>query len=290
MAKTSKTILADFHSHTNYQDGVNTPREMVTAAIEKGLQIYGISEHHPRPPVLRYLDDPPGQIRGGRRFPEFLKEMTQLKQEFAGRIELLKASEFDWWGHNEFGQNGPEAWQTWRQETNWDYVIGSVHFLDSWGFDYLPDWKQCLFNLKDLTEIYTKYFTAVTTMIQQGQKYFEIVGHLDLIKKFVQPPPDLLQFALPALDALAQTNLILELSSAGLVKDCREQYPSLAILKAAREREIPIILNSDAHISDRIAYAFPELTALAKEAGYTTREILHAGGKRETVQLCAAVG
>lgn len=253
---------------------------MVLSALKKGLKIYGISEHHPRPPFLRYKTDPQGEIRGKIRFPEFLQEMDILKKEFAGKLELLKASEFDWCGKANLA-----LWREWRAETDWDYVIGSVHFLAGWGFDYLQDWEEGRAKFSSLAEIYERYFAEVQSMIIEGQDFFQIVGHLDLIKKFIRPAPDLLKFVLPVLDALAETNLILEVSSAGFVKDCREQYPSLRILRAAREREIPLIFNSDAHEKTRIAQNFDELTEITRAAGYTSRIILRTGGERMVVSL-----
>ena len=41
----NKKGLADFHAHTCYCDGDNTPEEMVRSAAEKGLAAFGLSGH-----------------------------------------------------------------------------------------------------------------------------------------------------------------------------------------------------------------------------------------------------
>ena len=279
-AQNLKPQTFDFHTHTNYQDGKNTSREMTEVAIQNGLKIYGISEHHPRPPEFRYFNDPPNEIRGLSRWPKFLAEMQTLKKEFSPKIELLLASEFDW-----LGKDNLATWQKWHKEANFDYVIGSVHFLGKWGFDYQKDWDKGKQKFNSIEAIYEKYFAEVAEMINSGAEFFDIVGHLDLIKKFVKNSPNTLPFVLPVLDAMAKTDLVLEINTAGLEKFCAEQYPSLEILRAAREREIPITINSDAHETCQIAKYFEQGKKLAQNTGYDAIEVFHTNGNKETITI-----
>jgi len=276
-------MIFDFHSHTNQQDGENSAREMVEAALAKGLKIYGISEHSPRLPQFRYIDDPIGEIRGRVGWEDFLKEVENLKKEFEGRIELLKGCEVDWLGE----ENIP-----WTKkliaEGNFDYTIGSVHFLGEWGFDYEKDWKMGFSNFENVKEIYQKYFLEYSKMVRSN--LFDIAGHLDLVKKFNDeyPLPDnlkILELAKPALDALEDSKMVLEISSVGLQKPCRDWYPSEELLTAAFERKIPITLNSDAHSTDRIAEKFEEARELAKSVGYEKVVVFHAKGEKEFVEI-----
>lgn len=276
-------ITFDFHSHTNYQDGINTAPEMVEGAIAKGLTIYGISEHSPRLPAYRYRDDPPGEVRGLKRFPEYLVEMEVLKKQHVGKIELLKATEVDWLGVEHL-----ESYKAFIAEGKYDYTIGSVHFLGTLGFDYIGDWEAGVTHYPSVTAMYERYYAEYAVMVRSG--LFDIGGHLDLIKKFddqypLEPGSDPLQLALPALDALAESNMVMELSSAGLVKPCKDWYPALPLLRAARVRDIPITLNSDAHSVARIAEGFPQAIEFAKSAGYSEVVVFHQGGERETVKL-----
>lgn len=282
----------DFHSHTTYGDGADAPTAMVEAAIAKGLTVYGISEHHPRHPDFRYRDDPLGEVRGLAEWPAYLVEMDELKKKYTGKIELLKASEFDWLSIDHL-----EDWQKWRAESNFDYIIGSVHYIGHWGFDYLEDWerrydypelkeKEGIRDCDSIEQIYTAYYKHVVEMVENANEMFEIVGHLDLIKKFVKEvPSNTISEATKALDTIAKTNLVLELSSAGLVKPCKDWYPNVELLKAARERDIPITINSDAHQASRIADGFEQAVELAKSVGYESVVCFHSGGERENVKL-----
>lgn len=274
-------MIFEFHSHTNYADGKNTAEEMVAAALEKGLSVFGISEHHPRHPDFRYADDPPGSPRGLHEWPQYLAEMDELKKKYAGRLEVLKASEFDWLSIKHL----PD-WKKWRAESDFDYVIGSVHYLGKWGFDYLEDWEKGQRGFASIEEIYEKYYAHVVEMVESANDLFDIVGHLDLIKKFAKKAPaNLLELALPALDAIARANLVLEVSSAGLRKPCADFYPNAEILRAARQRDIPITLTADAHAVAEIAANFSENKAFAKKAGYEKVVVFHAKGNRAEVAL-----
>lgn len=286
----------DFHTHANYADGKSSAREMIEAALAKGLKILGISEHHPRHPDFRYRDDPPGEVRGLKVWPNYLQDLEELKQEYsaAGKIEVLKATEFDWLSDKQIYL---DEWKKWRAESNYDYVIGSVHYIGHWGFDYLGDWehrfdfpelreREGILNYDSMAEIYVAYYKHVQEMVENASDLFNIVGHFDLIKKFVKEiPANHLEAALPALDAIAKTDLVLEINSAGWTKPCAEQYPSLDILKEARKRDIALTFNSDAHSTDRIAENFERSAALATEAGYEEVTVFHVGGRRETVKI-----
>ncbi|MFH0776213.1 MAG: histidinol-phosphatase [Patescibacteria group bacterium] len=276
-------MIFDFHSHTRQQDGANTAREMVEAAVRKGLKIFGISEHSPRLPEFRYADDPPGEVRGLKGWTQFLIGIDDLKKEFTSQLELLKGCEVDWLGEENL---------VWAKDLidkgHFDYTIGSVHFLGKWGFDYEKDWLRGYRKFANTEEIYQVYFEEYARMARLD--LFDIAGHLDLIKKFNNNFPlpakaDITELAQPALDALADSKMVLEVSSAGLTKPCAEWYPSLDLLRAARERGIPITFNSDAHSTERIAENFAAAQDFAKSVGYTEATIFHQGGRRERIRI-----
>jgi len=276
-------MIFDFHTHTDYADGANTAREMVMAAIAKKLVILGISEHSPRLPKFRYIDDPSGEVRGLARWSKYLAEMDSLKKEFSNKIELLKGCEVDW-----LGSENLLHLREFLVEGGFDYTIGSVHFIGEWGFDYEKDWEIGYKKFASTEEIYREYFEEYTRMVLSN--LFDIGGHFDLIKKFNDQYPlpidiEITTLAESALDALAKSKMVLEINSAGWQKPCAEQYPSREILTAARDREIPITLNSDAHSTSRIAENFERSKTLVKEIGYDSLIVFHVGGDREIIKI-----
>ena len=65
----------------------------------------------------------------------------------------------------------------------WDYVLGSVHFLGQWGFDFSPEvgWPD-----KDVNSAYEAYFSALIAATRSG--LFDSITHPDLIKIFGHEP------------------------------------------------------------------------------------------------------
>jgi len=147
-----------------------------------------------------------------------------------------------------------------------DYLIGSVHFIGKWGFDN-PEFNH-EYKKRDIDKIWQEYFDAIEAMAKTG--YFNIVGHLDLIKIFkFMPKRDIRLIAQNALKAIKKSNMVIELNSAGLRKPIKEIYPSPLLLEMAYELDIPITFSSDAHAIGQIGFKYNEVINLAKEIGYS---------------------
>jgi histidinol-phosphatase (PHP family) len=241
----------DLHNHTtrcNHATG--TIDEYIQKAINLHIDIYGFSEHAPM-----YFDEK-------YRLP--FKEMSVYKQEildakerYKEHIKILFAYEVDYL---------PGYIDERILKADVDYLIGSVHFLDKWGFDnpeFIGGWKT-----REIDSIYQEYFEAIEAMAKTG--YFDIVGHLDLIKVFkFLPTQDIRLLAKNALKAIKKSNMALEINTAGLRKPIEELYPSKSLLEEAFSLQIPITFSSDAHAVEHVGFGYTDAIALAKEVGYT---------------------
>ena len=99
---------------------------------------------------------------------------------------------------------------------------------------------------------------------------FDIVGHLDLIKVFkFLPKKDVRLLASDALKAIKNSNMVLEVNTAGLRKPIGELYPSRELLEVAYELDIPITFSSDAHSVEQVGFSYDIATSIVKEIGYT---------------------
>jgi histidinol-phosphatase (PHP family) len=148
-----------------------------------------------------------------------------------------------------------------------DYVIGSVHFLDGWGFDN-PETKG-LFEEKNLLELYGKLFDNLAAAARSG--LFNIIAHLDNLKVFNYRPDE--QELIPLYHQIAQvlqdTNMATEINTGLAYRyPVKEMCPSPAFLRILHDYDIPIMLSSDAHFPDDIGTMLDEAAALAKETGY----------------------
>lgn len=153
---------------------------------------------------------------------------------------------------------------------DWDYLIGSVHYIgagpDSWAIDnpnLLDRWKP-----EKVNGIWTEYFERLTQAAASG--LFDIIGHADLCKKFNHfPTIDCTPLYRRFIEAAAASNTAIELNTAGLRKECHEIYPSLDLLTLARQLNVPITFGSDAHAPGEVGMNFKDAIALAQQAGYT---------------------
>ena len=241
----------DLHNHTtrcNHAKG--SMESYIKKAISLGIDIYGFSEHAPMNFDSYYR----------LKFEEmdaYVADVLNLKEKYKNQIKILLGYEVDYLkGHIDKRVLKSEV----------DYLIGSVHFLKEWGFDN-PEFKDEYKN-RDIDQIWQEYFDAIEAMAKTG--YFDIVGHLDLIKVFnFIPKKDIRLIAQNALKAVKKANMVIELNSAGLRKPCKEIYPSPLLLEIAYELDIPITFSSDAHAIGQVGFKYDETVKLAKKIGYT---------------------
>ena len=150
-----------------------------------------------------------------------------------------------------------------------DFVIGSVHWIDDWGFDLDPaSWPG-----RDVREAYRRYFDLAERAIRSG--LFDVFGHPDVIKVFgYKLPPEyrdeLAEYHRRLARAAAEAGVCLEISSAGVRKPVGEFYPDPGILDEARRLGVRVTLASDAHEPEHVGWAYPELVAYARAHGFET--------------------
>jgi histidinol-phosphatase (PHP family) len=264
-------VPADYHTHTPLcRHAEGEPEAYVDAAIAAGLTEYGISDHAPAIPEP--FDD---WRMSERELPEYFQWINRAKAQAAGRIAIRSGLECDW-------LSGCEPWiAELSSRHDWDYLIGSVHYLGDWDFDnpkWLGRWAE-----SDVEAVWSHYWKTYTAMVDAG--IFDILGHPDLVKKFAHVPGgDLDRFYEPVIDAIAASGSVIELNTAGWYKPCAEAYPSPRFLELACSAGIGLVISSDAHAPSEVARDRARAVALAKEAGFT-ETVLFDGRKRSTEPL-----
>lgn len=277
-------IRADLHTHTAFAHGNNSVRDMFEAGQKRGLLVHGFSEHSPRP--LGY--DYPVEYRDrlNAAFPDYLREVSELAAECAssdamGGVTVLLGLEQDWL------EAEPDFMRQVAGSHPFDYIIGGIHFLGTWGFDAsAADWA-CLCPAQR-EQHYALYYQTMRRMAESG--LYRIVAHPDLIKIFSVEDFRLwlaksgsIDLVRDALCAVRDAGMAMEISSAGLRKPCREIYPGPQILQLAADLGVPITFGSDGHCVNTIATGFDLLAPYAASVGY--RESLVFQG--ETVRHLA---
>jgi len=244
----------DLHNHTvlcNHATG--TIEEYLQKAISLGIDIYGFSEHAP----MKNFED--GYRLTLDNINLYKNEVLHYKEKYKDDINLLLGYEVDY-------IDDSYLLDEIIKDDSVDYLVGSVHYLDKWGFDNPEFIEQ--YQSKDIDTIWQEYFEAVYNMVQSG--YFNIVGHLDLIKVFkFLPKKDIKSIAYKTIKAIKKANIAVEINSAGFRKPIREQYPSKELLELCFEADIPITFSSDAHSVEQVGFEYDKSKKLALEVGYT---------------------
>lgn len=245
-------MRVDLHNHTTLcNHATGSMEEYILKAIEVGIDIFGFSEHAPMDFDEKY--------RLSIKDKEFYEnEVKRLKEKYKKQIKILLAYEVD------FMQNVKMLDEILNAKV--DYLIGSVHFLDGWGFDN-PEFIGGYEN-KDIDKIWQDYFDTVKELAKS--KKFDIVGHIDLIKIFkFMPKKDIRTICFEALKEIKNANMCIEVNAAGFRKPINEPYPSKDILELIYEMDIPITLSSDAHSVEQIGYKYNDVVSLVKSVGFT---------------------
>ncbi len=248
-------MMIDYHLHTVLcKHATGRPEDYARRAVEIGLAEIGFSCHSPMPPGY----DPSNRMVLDQ-LPEYVEMVLRCRKDFP-RLPVKLGIETDLHpGTEEYARDvlGRHAF---------DYVIGSVHYLGSWGFDNPGQVRR--FGDRDLYDIYAEYYDRVAALARSG--LCDIMGHLDLIKKFGhRPERDYAPLEIRALEAVAEAGLAIDVNTSGLRRPAREIYPSLRILRAARRMGIGITFGSDAHEPGLVGASFDQAAALARAAGYT---------------------
>ena len=249
-------LPADIHMHSKLcGHAVGEMDEYVERGIELGLDAIGFSFHLPvRIPV-------PYKVNVTREELDFLAtEIERLRGKYGADIPILFGGEADY-------LPGSEAEvEVLAAAYPFDYLLGSVHFIGEWPFDHpaeAPRYAQW-----DLRELYARYFGLVCDAMRT--RLFDIVGHIDLIKKFgYRPREDWSELLEEVCAVVREEGLCIEINTAGFDKPVGEQYASEAFIRRGSALGIPIAFGSDAHAPDEVGRHFGGAVALARSAGYT---------------------
>ena len=150
-----------------------------------------------------------------------------------------------------------------------DYVVGSVHFLgdgavddpdfDVWGRDGDPD------------GLWRRYFEMIAETARTG--LYDILAHPDLVKYWghdrPRPQLDVRFHYEPAIEAIAETGVAVEVSTAGWRKPVDELYPATAFAEMCVDAGAAFALSSDAHVPEDIGHQYDRAVETMRDWGVT---------------------
>ena len=255
-------MKSNFHTHTKWCDGKNTPEEMILAAIGKGFDRLGFSSHASLP------EDSDSVMTPGTEL-DYAREIRALAEKYRGRIEVYLGIEADYIPdittpeRERYAHVAPQ------------YIIGSIHYViaDDGGrvpVDHTPQLLEE--GIRDhfggsAEAFIRRYFKQQRDMAAKFD--FDVVGHPDLVRKFNVKTPYfdesadwyLEELRLTA-DAIAASGKMTEVNTGAISRGWLDDaYPSAAFRSLLRERGVRFILSADAHSCDAIDCAFDRFSS-----------------------------
>ncbi|MFC1850798.1 histidinol-phosphatase HisJ family protein [candidate division CSSED10-310 bacterium] len=255
--------LVDYHIHTSLSDGRTNHHPYVKQAAKLGLSEIGFSDHICLKKVPWSIDL--------AKIPLMAETISELKK--SAPLPIKFGVEMD------FIPGYEDKIKSVLQAMPLDYVIGSVHFLDEWNFDSYNSIST--YQEWDLKELYSQYFRLI--QLSAESKLFDILGHIDLIKKFgFRPECDIGELFTETAEIISKNKVCIEVNTSGLIKPCQEIYPSSQLLKICCDYGIPITLGSDAHKPGCVGQYFDDALMLIQQIGY--KKIAHFNERKRILK------
>ncbi len=248
----------DYHVHTaRCGHAGGAMRDYVLTALSRGLSEIAFTDHVP----LYFLpgEDPDPAIAMTRaELPGYVHEVRALKEEFAGRIDVLLGLEAD------YAEGHETALEEILRAHDWDVILGSVHWVAGDWIDAPGSGKR--HETEGSALLWREYYRLIAKAARTG--HFDVLTHFDLPKKFGhRMPREVVDAEAAAVDAARRAGVAVEVSSAGLRKDVKEEYPGPPVLRKLVGAGVPIVLSSDAHAPAEVAWGRSEVLAAARAAG-----------------------
>ena len=244
----------DYHMHTplcGHAEG--EPEQYVEQALKVGLEEIGFSDHAP---LVSHED--PRYTMNRKQLPLY-HAMIEKAQKKYKKFPIKLGLEAD------FIPGFEKETRTLLAAYPYDFVIGSIHFIDRWAFDDPEEkikWRD-----KDINAVYRDYYKLLRQSAESG--LFDIMGHVDLVKKFGhRASADLTPEVERTADAFKRSGVTVEINTSGLRKPVNEIYPSLNVLKIYRGHDVPITFSSDSHDPQDVGKGYDKARELALAAGY----------------------
>jgi histidinol-phosphatase (PHP family) len=251
-------LIVDYHMHLRAPDEsidhtVEAVERFVEAAAERGIDEIGFTEH------VYYFE----QTRHLWSVPYHLERCVYDVEPYVDAVVEAKRRGYPvkLGIEVDFEPAKQDETREFLSQYPWDYVLGSIHFLNGAGIDSKP----ALSDEIGVEAAWDRYFVELGNAAASG--LFDSLAHPDVIKIFGTRPQDPLTLYA---GVVAVARVCLEVSSAGLHKPVGEIYPDLEFLQMARANGVPITLASDAHVPQHVGRDLDLAIEHARATGYET--------------------
>jgi histidinol-phosphatase (PHP family) len=245
----------DYHIHSTFSDGRALPEEYVESARLSGLSEIGFSEHMT---LFRKQED---WNMNPALASTFIDHIEHLRRS-TNHLKIRTGLEVDYF------EGKDNEIREFLSRLQLDYVIGSVHFMGEKTVDFGPEFYEG----KNFDDLFISYFDLVLKAVESG--LFDIIGHCDLIRIFgykpsIDPEPYYRRLA----KKMKEKDVAFEVNTNGRNRPLADFYPDRRFLSIFHEENVPVCVNSDAHLPARVGQYFDEAYELLRYTGFTEMAI-----------------
>jgi histidinol-phosphatase (PHP family) len=270
-------VLTDYHVHLRPDEHPSPAEEYFTrenaeryreVAEERGIAELGVSEHvhrfHQALDVWQHPFWRQNAVDDLDAYCAWVREETDLRlgieADFVAGREDRMANLLD--------------------VRDWDYVLGSVHFLRDEAVDMSGDWD--VWRSTDPDRVWARYFELLGEAARTGM--YDVLAHPDLVKVWgsagPRPDGDPRRYYELAMEGIAESDVAIEVSTAGLRKPVGEIYPARDFLAMCLEAGRPVALSSDAHRPDQLGHEYERALELLDGLGVTELAVFERRERR----------
>jgi histidinol-phosphatase (PHP family) len=271
-------MLTDYHLHLRQDDLEATPaadffthenaERYRAAADEAGIEELGVAEHiHRFADALEVWDHP------------FWRE--QAHDDLTAYCEFVRSTDLRLGIEMDFVPGREDRIANLLAAHDFDYVVGSVHFVRHNAVDHRvwDIWDE----LGDPDRVWAAYFESVAAAAGSG--LFDILAHPDLVKVWGEERPaptrDLRFFYEGTVEAIADSGVAVEVSTAGYRKPVREIYPAPAFAEMCVDAGAVFALSSDAHEPENVGYGYERAIEEMRGWGISKLAVFEGRQRRE---------
>ncbi|NGX56865.1 MAG: Histidinol-phosphatase [Candidatus Anoxychlamydiales bacterium] len=245
-------MLFSYHNHSTYSDGNSNIDDIIKEAINLNLDEVGISDHFHIPKKNGYVFQSDMEIN---KLDRYVKDVLKYKNLKKPKVKLgLEV---------EYVKETLEEFKAIIKKYPFDYLIASIHLVNKIIVVDENSYKPKNFT----TDIMIEYWIKIKELAKS--KAFDIIGHIDLYKKHGHKPQvELDNYIEDALNAIKDAGMSVEVNTSGFFFPCKEQYPSIEILKKIKEKDISVLINADAHHPSNLIREFKKARQILKKIGF----------------------
>jgi len=233
------SFLMDYHIHSSFsKDSTCDMETYCKRAIELKIQEIGFAEH--------WEFTKSSFLYGYFNPDRYFKQIEKMRKKFKGRLNIRAGVEVG------FDENSVDKIQSSLSRYNFDFVMGSVHYIGKYGVAYVPALKEYFSAHPYHVKALLPFFKKTILTIESG--LFDIIGHLDFAftvaswhyKNFERNlyHPLLLEI----IELLIKKGIGIEINSGGLSETHNDTTPEAWFVKEYIKKGGKVItLGSDSH-------------------------------------------